>query len=255
VRRLISVIAMVLWSGAAVCSGTNCPRIFYSPHHLYVGLDFDWQQHQPITGTRPNGDLWGVAAEYDYIHSCDWYVGAEVTWAAGNLTDGLKTRNRDLDIQGKWGYTWFYSLLRFEGYAIPFVGVGYRNLRQDFVSVPGDTSVPFTYGRWYVPIGFRTAVLFCRGWELGLNFTFRWDVDTSRHINADNVRAELDRQFGFEVQLPVVWHLCPTRRCGWEARAVPFWRWDRFGNTPISPNNAQFDQQDWGIYLQIGYRI
>lgn len=249
-RKLIFLVAATLWSGATFCS----PRVVYSPHHLYFGLDFDWQQQQPVTGGRPNGDLWGVAAEYDYIHCCDWYVGAEVNWVAGSVSEpGLPSKIRDLDIQGKWGFTCFYSILCFKGYFIPFIGIGYRNLRQEFDSM--GVAVPYTYGRWYVPLGFRAAVLFALGWELGLNFTYRWDVDTARHINADNVRAELDREYGFSVQLPVTWHLCPARCRGWELRAVPFWRWDRFGDTPVSPNNAQFDEQDWGIFLQVGYRI
>lgn len=247
-QLFIFAIALMGWSSAAAV----CDAVIYSPHHAYVGLDFDWQIHQPAIGSRPSGDLWGVAAEYNYIRHCDWYIGGEVTWVTGDLTNGLKYDNRDFDIQGKWGFTWFYSLLCFKGYFIPLIGIGYRGLREEIGTV---TTVTYSYDRWYVPLGFRSSLLFCFGWEVGLNFTFRWDVDTSRHINADNVRAELHRQYGYYVQLPVTWHLCPRRRCGGELRVVPYWKWDRFGDTVIAPSDAEFDQKDWGVFLQVGYRM
>jgi hypothetical protein len=250
VQKVLALLLLLLAWGDGLMANSAAP---YSPHHAYLGVDFSFQRHAFQHGPTSTGSLWGVAGEYDYICNRCWYVGTEVSWDTGHLSDDFRRKTVDLDVQGRWGYTCFGRWRCLEGYLIPFVGIGFRHLRQE-VFINDSVTPNYLYNLWYVPIGFRCACLW-RCWEAGLNFQFRWTVDSTRHDASGVVRTVLDEKFGFGIQLPLIWRVQPKRRCGWEIRGVPFWKWERFGDGGIAPADSQFDEQDWGFFLQFGVRV
>lgn len=225
--------------------------IIYSPHHLFVGFGLDAQGRTSATGS-PWGGLWGVAGSYDYVRSFDWYVGGRLSWVNGNMHNGTKHNIKDLDVEGRWGYTWFFCCGPCLFYATPFVGIGWRELTDRFI---GAASTTFTYKKWYLPVGIRGAWLALPWLEMGVDLEFTFDVDPVVRTGSASVTSELQNLWGVRLELPITYHHAQWVCCGWEARLVPFGRWERFGKPKYGPTTARFGEWDGGFLFQIGYRL
>jgi hypothetical protein len=225
--------------------------VLYSQHHLFVGFDVDAQGRKSATGS-PWGGLWGVSGSYDYIHGCDWYIGGQASWVTGRAHNGDKHSIEDLDAQGRWGYTCFFRFGNGIFYVTPFMGLGWRELTDRFI---GEASGTFTYKKWYLPIGVKAAWLVLRCWELGTNLEFTFDVDPVVRTGSSSVHSELQKEWSFRFELPVTYHHASWNAWGWEARLVPYGRWERFGKPKFGPSTARFREWDGGVLFQLGYRI
>lgn len=219
----------------------------YSPSQLFVGVDCDAQGRSSTTGS-PWGSLWGIAGSYDYIRNCHIYVGGQASWTTGNQHNGTKHNIKDLDLQGRWGYTCFCRCLFFS----PYVGIGWRELTDQFKGAVENT---FTYKKWYFPFGLRAGWLLAPCLEAGMDLQFRIDVHPFVVTGSPTVRSAMDKEWGFWLQLPLTWFVEPCNRCGWQVRLAPYAKWDKFGAPAYGPTTAAFKEWDGGVLVQLGWRI
>lgn len=212
-------------------------------------------------GAEQKGVLWGGRARYERLKGCKWYLGAEISYARGDLTgrsgseDRIKSTLSDGSIEGRLGYSFLLNERRCFTFT-PFIGIGYFCEKNNFCC-PSPIPVHFRNSFSYLPLGFLSYISLSDRLKLGLRFTARYLWDHKMKVTHDPHFGKLSLKYvekcQYRIEMPLLYEACLCNRV-WLMGISPFFEYRRYGhlaNFPFDFLETKF--RLWGAYLQLIY--
>ena len=248
-KRLIYLLISVFCLNADECYPNN--SVYISPEVYRV-------KRERKGGTIQKGTLGGVRVGYDRLKRYGWYVGLEGNYGYGTLKghnageDTIKSHFSDLWADVRFGYT-FQQKCGFRLAFTPFIGVGYGQERNEFIS-PSPLHLHFKTKYRFVEAGFLSSAQLTENLNVGLRFKalfpYEPKCDVSNDPNHNPVRQNIGERFQYRVDVPIIYSLCEPFEIG----LVPFYEYRLFG----SHVNYPFDYFKtkiliWGAMIKTEY--
>lgn len=214
--RLSAFIAVILFMNVQ-------PGFAVGKHQFRIGQDIYYRDYDEKGLTPPGkshefGWLWGLNLGYDYVATCNFYVGADLNISGGQTVyDGSlqnfvtgeirpyrnHTENVFFDSEARVGYTFSISK---KTLLSPFIGCGFHFWHRG--SAPDN---PYGYDedyQWpYFCLGIRLEHAFSQIFSGGLNLKVMRMV--SGQMESDDLADQifnLGNRFQFAVEVPLTYH-------------------------------------------------
>lgn len=236
---------------------------FPLPHRFSIDPEIYHLQRNREGGTKQDGWMYGVRANYDYIKRYCIYWGIDGLWAKGKLDgrngagDKLKSTFTDSHIEGRLGYT-FQAKWCCQPAFTPFVGYGYFRDTNKFQE-PSPLLVKFITTYRYVSYGFVSSISPVDDLNVGFNFK-GWSMIHPRtkvedDFDEDDASMLMGERFNYRIELPILYRYCACNE-HLEIGLTPFYEFRHYGRR----ENFPFDYADtkfrlWGFTLQLTYRL
>ena len=183
------------------------------------------------------GTLAGAVLGYTYNQPNSFYADAHVKWALGEVRNSRQPSRfiHDELVEGRLGYAGRWG--KFE--LIPFMGFGFHYLIEDRKQSSEYKGMKTSYRDYYFPLGFKFCYYCMDRLNVGLNFTWWTDVDSSVKITGlQGAHWVLNREDGYRIELPIEGFLGKNKR--WSFCLEPFWQYYQLGadrtNTTLGEN-------------------
>ncbi len=249
-----------------------------------VGLLFNFARYELGNLHDIEGYLAGLHWDLSHQSACGLYMNLQFDghWNAGPLCSDdecndvdLKARVRDFRPELDLGYT--FATCEERLFFTPYIGFGFFYLENKLKP----QNVEYKYFNINVPIGAQVLWNVSDCFDLGLGVTYRIDAWTRLKLDIPNLigendcnvvssnntcgnndddsdRIELDRTHGVHVELPMIWKIRQGSCVDIQAKVVPFFDWNEFGEADeCTPNNLPIEVPElkqWylGLHVNIG---
>lgn len=173
------------------------------------------------------GTLTGATLSYNYQKPNNLYANACAKWALGELHNSSHTPRflHDESIEGQLGFTGRFGKMEL----IPFLGFGFHYLIENRQESKNYLAIKTSYRDYYVPLGLKWRYYLINRLQVGVNFTWWHDVDSSVKIaKIKGVHWTLDLKDGYRVTVPIEGFVDQGRR--WGFCLEPFWQGYQLGS-------------------------
>ncbi len=218
-KKTLLLLASLFSANAAVAAETS--SFYLGPQASAVSLHIGGISH------NFRGTLAGGTASYNYQKPNSLYANACVKWALGELHNSGHTPRflHDESVEGQLGFTGRFGKMEL----VPFVGFGFHYLIENRQKSKTYLAMKTSYRDYYVPVGLKWRYYLMNRLQVGVNFTWWHDVDSSVKIaNINGAHWTLDLKDGYRVALPVEGFLDHRRR--WGFCVEPFWQGYQLGS-------------------------
>jgi|GEM_PF-6593883 len=192
-KKFNLLILSLIWTSLIYADGQTCypSNLSVGGQVSYMRLDLREANSPAIlgsdSGAHLGGTLGGAQAVFEYKDMGSLYTGILANFLTGCVSD-RRSQNFpdrtiwDVEAEGRFGYN-YQGLQGKKMEVTPFIGFGFTYFLSDRDSSLDISSRAFDYYKFYLPVGFLLNYAFFDWFNMGFNFKWFPDIDSTMRIS------------------------------------------------------------------------